>query len=137
MQGHQPVHHGDHIRFALSFFPHLIRLQEFFYQAWRDHFLQQSQIDLVANLVLQPVFRSANDHEAGPFVQIFDDGLSMPSGLPLCLLFFLFSHPFMMRYSYLNSIAIRLMSHIAKHFGQNLDLATLFQHPTVAELAVI
>jgi amino acid adenylation domain-containing protein len=33
-------------------------------------------------------------------------------------------------------IAVRLISRLSKHFGQNLDLATLFQHPTIAALAV-
>ncbi len=34
-------------------------------------------------------------------------------------------------------LAVRLMSHIAEHFGQNLDLTILFQHSTIADLAVI
>ena len=34
-------------------------------------------------------------------------------------------------------LAVRLMSRIAKHFGQSLDLATLFRSPTIAQLAVI
>src|SRR5712672_2023226 len=85
MQSHQPVDDCHHIRFSFSLFPHLVSLQKLFYQAGRDHFLQQSHIDLLANLVLQPIFRYANNHEACPFLEIFD-GLSMPSGLPLCLL---------------------------------------------------
>jgi thioesterase domain-containing protein len=34
-------------------------------------------------------------------------------------------------------LAVRLMSRIAQHFGHHLDLATIFQHPKVAELAVV
>lgn len=34
-------------------------------------------------------------------------------------------------------LAVRLMSHISKQFGQNLDLAILFQYPTIAALAVV
>src|SRR5258708_19042526 len=104
MQGNQPVHDGHHIRFSLSFFPHLVGLQKLFYQAWWNHFLQQSHIDLVADLVLQPILCYRFYHEACPFFQDCDDGLSMPSGLPLCLLSFLSSYPFLIRYSYLNTI---------------------------------
>src|SRR5258708_1160 len=106
MQGNQPVHDGHHIRFSLSFFPHLVGLQKLFYQAWWNHFLQQSHIDLVADLVLQPILCYRFYHEACPFFQDCDDGLSMPSGLPLCLLSFLSSYPLLMRYSYLNSIGV-------------------------------
>lgn len=34
-------------------------------------------------------------------------------------------------------LAIRLMSQIYQHFEQDLALATLFQHPTIADLAVV
>lgn len=34
-------------------------------------------------------------------------------------------------------LAVRLMSHIAERFGQHLDLAMLFQHPTLLDLAVV
>jgi hypothetical protein len=52
-----------------------------------DYLLQQSHIDLVANLVWQPILCYRLSHEACPFFSIGDDGNSMPSGLPLCLLF--------------------------------------------------
>ncbi|HJT59300.1 MAG TPA: alpha/beta fold hydrolase, partial [Ktedonobacteraceae bacterium] len=34
-------------------------------------------------------------------------------------------------------LAVRLMSHVHKQFGQDLALATLFQNPTVADLAIV
>jgi hypothetical protein len=106
MQGDQPIDDGFHIRLSFSDFPHLVGPQKVFYQAWWDYLLQQSHINLVANLVLQFIFRYANDHEACPFFQDFVDGSSMPSGLPLCLVSFLSSYLLLMSYSYLNSIGV-------------------------------
>jgi amino acid adenylation domain-containing protein len=34
-------------------------------------------------------------------------------------------------------LAVRLISRLSRQFKQNLDLATLFQHPTIAQLAVV
>ena len=104
MQSDQPVHDADHIGFAFSFFPHLVGLQKLFYHAWCDYLLQQSHIDLVAHLVWQPSLCYRFSHEACPFARVCNDGKSMPSGLPLRLLFSPFFPILVMRYFYLNSI---------------------------------